>query len=89
VNKSDLKEGDLVFFKIGWNRLISHVGLYLGNHKFVHAAIWGGVIISDLREPYYARWYVAASRNIPYLRKMKSYGKEIKKIAIQVFETQE
>lgn len=88
VNKSDLKEGDLVFFKIGWNRLISHVGLYLGNHKFVHAAIWGGVIISDLREPYYARWYVAASRNIPYLRQIKSKGKDLKKIAIQVFESQ-
>lgn len=88
VNKSDLKEGDLVFFKIGWNRWISHVGLYLGNHKFVHAAIWGGVIISDLREPYYARWYYAASRNIPYLRNIKSKGKELKKIAIQIFESQ-
>ncbi len=88
VNKSDLKEGDLVFFKIGWNRYISHVGLYLGNHKFVHAAVWGGVIISDLREPYYARWYYAASRNIQYLKQIKSKGKEIKKIAIQVFENQ-
>ncbi len=88
VNKSDLKEGDLVFFKIGWNRFISHVGLYLGNHKFVHAAIWGGVIISDLREPYYARWYYSASRNIPYLKTIKSKGKDLKKVAIQIFESQ-
>jgi lipoprotein Spr len=85
VNKSDLKEGDLVFFKIGWNQRISHVGLYLGNHKFVHAAILGGVIISDLREPYYARWYYAASRNIEYLKNLKSYGKKFKKIAIEIF----
>ncbi len=87
VNKSDLKEGDLVFFKIGWHRYISHVGLYLGNHKFVHAAIWGGVIISDLREPYYARWYYAASRNISFLRNLKSKTKIIKKVAIQIFES--
>src|SRR5690606_35799847 len=36
VNKDQLKEGDLVFFKIG-TRSISHVGVYIGNNKFAHA----------------------------------------------------
>lgn len=85
IHKSDLKEGDLVFFKIGYNYRISHVGLYLGNHKFVHAAIYGGVIISDLREPYYARWYVGASRNIEYLRETRKQLKIATQNLKQVF----
>lgn len=88
VPKSDLKEGDLVFFKIGYNYRISHVGLYLGNHKFVHAAIYGGVIISDLREPYYARWYVGASRNIEYLRETRKQLKiTVQNLKQAFFET--
>lgn len=61
IKKNDLQEGDLVFFKISKGR-ISHVGLYLNNNKFVHAATKGGVIISDLNEPYYLRTYYGAGR---------------------------
>ena len=39
-----MREGDLVFFKSG--RGISHVGLYVGNNKFVNASTSGGVTIS-------------------------------------------
>lgn len=61
VDKSELSEGDLVFFRI--RRLsISHVGVYLGNNKFVHASTSNGVIISDLNEPYYKRYYAGGGR---------------------------
>ena len=62
VRKSDLKEGDMVFFKIR-KRRISHVGLYLGNNKFLHATTHAGVIVSDLNEPYYLKRYYGAGRD--------------------------
>src|SRR5882757_1630282 len=45
VGKTDLKEGDLVFFKIH-SRKISHVGIYLGDGKFAHASSRGVAINS-------------------------------------------
>lgn len=57
-----LQEGDMVFFKIRRNR-ISHVGLYLGSNKFLHATTRAGVIISDLDEPYYRKRYFGAGRD--------------------------
>ncbi len=56
VKKNDLKEGDLVFFKIRKHR-ISHVGVYLNNNKFVHASVQNGVIVSDLDEAYYKKYF--------------------------------
>lgn len=52
-----LKEGDLVFFKIH-SRRVSHVGIYLKNHKFVHASFTSGVMISDLTDKYWQRYYI-------------------------------
>lgn len=63
VKKSELEIGDLVFFNIRGNR-ISHVGIYIGNNKFVHASTRRGVIISDLDEPYYQRSYARSGRVI-------------------------
>ena len=59
--KENLQTGDLVFFKIKKKR-VSHVGVYLGNNKFVHAAIKGGVQINDLDEPYYKRHFYRGGR---------------------------
>ena len=56
VDKDELTEGDLVFFRMR-KKKITHVGLYLGNGKFVHASTSSGVIISDLSEPYYKKYY--------------------------------
>ena len=56
VDKEELKEGDLVFFRISKHR-VSHLGLYLGADKFVHASVSNGVIISDLKEPYYKKYF--------------------------------
>ncbi len=61
VQKNELKEGDLLFFKIRRGR-VSHVGLYLGNNKMVHASVKSGVIISDLGEIYYKKYYFNAGR---------------------------
>lgn len=61
ADKSELKEGDLVFFKIR-SRRISHVGIYLSNGRFVHASSSRGVIISDLSEAYWARYYAGGGR---------------------------
>lgn len=67
VSKEDLQEGDLVFFKIR-SRAISHVGVYLGNNKFAHASSSRGVMISNLNESYWQRYYYKGGRLIESLR---------------------
>jgi hypothetical protein len=62
IQRHELMEGDMVFFKIRKNR-ISHIGLYLGSNKFLHATTKAGVIISDLDEPYYRKRYFGAGRD--------------------------
>ncbi len=61
IDVDDLKEGDLVFFKIE-SKSVSHVGVYLQNNKFVHATTKKGVLISDLNEPYYKKYFYSAGR---------------------------
>jgi cell wall-associated NlpC family hydrolase len=61
VSKNELEEGDLVFFHTT-RKGISHVGVYLGNNKFVHASLNYGVTISDLGDGYYAHKLVATGR---------------------------
>ncbi len=58
TNKQNLKEGDLVFFNTN-GKDVSHVGVYLQNNKFVHASTSKGVIINDLNEAYYKKYFVA------------------------------
>src|ERR1700761_1276297 len=60
VGRDDLKEGDLVFFKIH-SRSISHVGVYLGNGRFAHASS-KGVAISSLDDAYYSRYFYKGGR---------------------------
>ncbi|WP_297478269.1 NlpC/P60 family protein [uncultured Photobacterium sp.] len=55
VNRNNAKEGDLVFFRTGRNS--RHVGIYLGNLKFMHASQSKGVIISRLDNPYWRRHF--------------------------------
>jgi len=61
VEKTDLKEGDILFFKIKKGQ-ISHVGIYLGNNKFAHASVHSGVIVSDLDEGYYKKYFFKGGR---------------------------
>ncbi|HEX7367081.1 MAG TPA: NlpC/P60 family protein, partial [Pelobium sp.] len=67
VNKMDLKEGDLVFFKIH-SKSISHVGVYIGDHKFAHASSSRGVMISNLEEPYWQRYFYKGGRVLENLK---------------------
>ena len=62
VSKDNLVRGDLVFFSYGGG--IDHVGLYIGNGQFVHAANYStGVIVSNLNG-YYSNVYAGAVRVI-------------------------
>ncbi len=64
INLEDLEEGDLVFFNTGGGNDMSHVGVYMLNNKFVHAATSGGVMVSDLNDLYWKPRYRAAGRYI-------------------------
>ena len=57
----DIKEGDLVFFKINCNS-ISHVGIYLRNKLFAHASTSKGVMISSIDEPYFKKYFHSGGR---------------------------
>lgn len=66
IPKGDLLPGDLVFFDTSGenNGNISHVGIYAGEDKFLHADSTHGVMISSLSSAYYTKNYVASSRII-------------------------
>ena len=62
VKKKHLKRGDLVFFRIN-RRTISHVGLYLGNGKFVHAPSSGKrVNIANMNDKYWRHRFSRGGR---------------------------
>ena len=60
-NVSDLKEGDLVFFRIKSSR-ITHVGVYLKNNFFVHSASSKGVSIASLTSDYWSKYFAGGGR---------------------------
>lgn len=55
VDRDDLRIGDLVFFRDLSHGKVSHVGIYVGGGKFLHASSSQGVIESSLKEKYYDR----------------------------------
>lgn len=61
IAKDNLMPGDLVFFKIR-SRNITHVGVYIGDDKFAHASTSRGVMISDLNDAYWKRYYYNGGR---------------------------
>jgi cell wall-associated NlpC family hydrolase len=62
VGKVDLRDGDLVFFGSSEDA-INHVGIYVGNSRFVHAPRRGDEIkVTSLDDPYFAKKYVGARR---------------------------
>ncbi|MGL5110499.1 MAG: NlpC/P60 family protein [Vibrio ordalii] len=52
VNYQNAQRGDLVFFRT--SRTSNHVGVYLGDKKFMHASTSKGVMISRMDNPYWA-----------------------------------
>jgi cell wall-associated NlpC family hydrolase len=65
VRIEDLKPGDLVFFNT-MRAAFSHVGIYLGDNKFVHAPSSGGVVrVEDMRIQYWTQRFDGARRVAP------------------------
>ncbi len=65
VSKSNLQPGDIVIFKNQGKTAIGHVGIYIGNGNFIHAANKKeGVVITALSSSYYSQRYVGARRVI-------------------------
>jgi len=60
VARNNLRAGDLVFFQT--SLFYNHVGIYLGDAKFLHASSSKGVIISSLNENYWKQRYWTARR---------------------------
>ena len=62
IARSDMKTGDLVFFRTHGKR-VSHVGIYLGDNRFIHSPSTGKrVSVSSLDEAYWARRFAGAHR---------------------------
>ncbi len=61
VSSKNLRLGDLVFFATGRRGKVSHVGIYIGNGRFIHAPSRGKRIrISFLKNPYFRPRYLGA-----------------------------
>ena len=61
ITKSELREGDIVFFTNSKGR-VSHVGIYLKDGLFVHSSTSHGVIISRLDDSYWSKHFYKGGR---------------------------
>jgi cell wall-associated NlpC family hydrolase len=62
IKRDELKPGDLVFFNT-MRRTFSHVGIYVGEGKFIHAPRSGQKVrVEDMREAYWAKRFTGARR---------------------------
>ena len=76
VKQKHLRAGDLVFFSYAQNP--NHVGIYLGNRKFIHASQKKGVMVSHMDKPYWKQIYRTSRRvmnGIPGRLKKNMQGK--------------
>ncbi len=63
ISKNSTKEGDLVFFKIGYKT--RHAGIIIEKDKFMHTSQKNGVSISSLSNPYWKSRYWQSRRVLP------------------------
>lgn len=62
INEADLRPGDLVFFNTV-RKAFSHVGIYVGDGKFIHSPRAGGEVrVEDIRNAYWAKRFNGARR---------------------------
>lgn len=62
IERDDLQPGDLVYFNPRGGR-VSHIGIYVGEGRFVHAPSRGGTVrLDSLESTYWRRHYVSAKR---------------------------
>lgn len=66
VSRRSIAPGDLVFFQISAKQ--PHVGIYVGEDLFIHAASSVGVSTASLNDSYWKPRYVTARRVLPFLR---------------------
>ena len=79
VSGDRLKPGDLVFFHTSRGSRISHVGIYMGNGKFIHASSGGGKVqVNRLDEGYYKR-RLATARRVVKVKKPETKEEHIAK----------
>jgi murein DD-endopeptidase / murein LD-carboxypeptidase len=65
ITNADLRKGDLVFFSVSNPSKIGHVGIYIGDGKFIHNVNpKSDVVIADLTKGYWKKHYIDASRPI-------------------------
>jgi cell wall-associated NlpC family hydrolase len=65
VGREDLRPGDLVFFNT-MRRTFSHVGIYVGDGKFIHSPATGGAVrVDDMRYAYWSQRFNGARRAGP------------------------
>ncbi|MBS0436369.1 MAG: C40 family peptidase [Proteobacteria bacterium] len=65
VKRDELKPGDLVFFNT-LKRSFSHVGIYIGEGKFIHSPRTGGEVrVEDMRYAYWSKRFTGARRAQP------------------------
>ncbi len=63
INRKDLIKGDLVFFATGKSKkIVTHVGVYIGNGEIIHASSSKGVVVSRLSDKYYTNTYHSSGR---------------------------
>jgi cell wall-associated NlpC family hydrolase len=62
VSLAQVKPGDLLFFHTGFFRTIDHVGICIGDNRFIHASIQLGVIESSMDDNYYRSRFSQARR---------------------------
>lgn len=63
IDKDKLAAADLIFFKISGDK-VSHVGMYISGNKFVHASTKRGVVVNNLTDAYYTKYFYAAGKVI-------------------------
>lgn len=62
IDRKDLKPGDLVFFNT-MRRAFSHVGIYIGDNKFIHSPKPGSKVrVEDMRQAYWEHRFTGARR---------------------------
>ena len=63
ISRDKLAKGDLVFFHTGRGSRVTHVGIYMGGGKFIHASSGGGKVqVNNLSDGYYSNRFVTGRR---------------------------
>ncbi len=72
IHKKNIQYGDLLFFAIK-NKKVSHIAIYLGENKFLHASTSKGVAVAVLNERYWRKYWVSSGRVLNLMDKQSAY----------------